>query len=196
MNIVKKVMSLVTGVCLCLAAEAATAPQYHFYSTNMHAKGAQSGFFTSRVNQTGKVTYEGTTYDVRKMYGGNQGGGNARAFSANVFTQPGSVFIAGAMTSSVQGSGSQGSGTSGSRGIQYGGTSVSLPALNVSRQNAADLAVATATESRKGFLREEAANPGTPGAGEIQLPVGDALLPLLLLAIGYGVKRMKLKDEN
>jgi hypothetical protein len=118
-----------------------------------------------------------------------------RVFSANVFTQPGTVFIAGAMTSSVQGSGSQGSGTRGSRGIQYGGTSVSLPALNVSRQNAADLAVAAVTESRKGFLRE-AANPGTPGAGEIQLPVGDALLPLLLLAIGYGVKRRKLKVEN
>ena len=188
-------MSLVTGVCLCLAAEAATAPQYHFYSTSMHAKGAQNGFVTTRVNQTGLVTYKGTTYDVRKLYGGNQGGGNARVFSANVFTQPGTVFIAGAMTSSVQGSGSQGSGSRGSRGIQYGGTSVSLPALNVSRQNAADLAVATATESRRGFLRE-AANPGTPGAGEIQLPVGDALLPLLLLAIGYGVKRRKLKDEN
>ena len=198
MNIIKKTMSMAMGVCLCLMAEAATAPKYQFYSTSMHSKAAQQGYTSSRVTQSGSIKYEGTMYDVLRTYEGTmyhvQKGGNARAFSANVFTQPGKVFVVGEMATYYNNTRITYHNNQSSHGIIYGSGSTSLPALNVSRRNAADLAKVAEEASGIRPLREGAANPGTPGSSGNQLPLGNALWPLMLMALAFGGRKLIIEN--
>lgn len=204
MNIAKKTIVRMIGVCLCLClsteAKAATAPQYQFYSTSMLSPNRQSNYAPSHINQSGSVKVINDRSQTIRLNGFKPANtGNARVFSVKAFTQPGSVYISGVGGNSAGGQTAYGRSSSSGRVINNigGGTSVSLPALKIQRQNSEIVVAAAAAHegSGQGPRRVNAVDdPDGDGAWQ---PIGDALLPLLLMAIGYAVvKRRKHQSVN
>lgn len=207
MNIAKKTIVRMIGVCLCLClsteAKAATAPQYQFYSTSMLSPNRQSNYAPSHINQSGSVKVINDRSQPIRLNGFKPANtGNARVFSVKAFTQPGSVYISG-----VGGNGggwriTNGGSSNSGRSISYtgGGSVISLPALKIQRQNAEVVVAAAATHGDTDQRPRRVNAVDDPDADGAWQPIGDAILPLMLMAFAFVAwkrrKAVKAKGES
>lgn len=173
-------------VAMWMVAVPATATMqepgnYQFYSTSA-LSGSQSGMTHSHLGQNGSVRVSNTQYYIQDyQQSGRQVSG--RVYSASAFHTP-TVY-----TTTSGGAVSVGAGTAShstrSQGNSLNATvvKVSMPALAVHEKNAEALAGAAQAddESQAQIRRVKPINGDEYG----DMPVGDALLPLLLMAIGY-----------
>ena len=197
---------LVIGICLSLGwspkAEAATKPHYDFYSTSMLSSGKQQGYSSSRITQSGTVKVKSSNVEWAAGEWTNGRKANVlpqgEVFSADLFHRAAVKSIGGGGSNSEQLKVAAGSHHSGGRGINYTTptVNVSLSALKITRQNADNLEMAAAAVNEAGGRPSHNRYPGTPGSGGTPLPVGDALLPLLLMAAAYAALRFFRRKKN
>lgn len=183
-----KAILLVIGATLCLTAEAATQPHYDFYSTSMLSPNKQSNYAPSHINQSGKVKVKSNTAELRSFNQRMAKGSSGEVFSADLFQRATAAQTIGGGGESFAAASSSNTHHSGSRGINYTNSvpTVSLSALKISRQNSENIEVAAATVEDSAGRPSRNRYPGTPGStGRNQLPVGDAVLPLMLMATLY-----------
>ncbi|MBR1877574.1 MAG: hypothetical protein IJ814_01075 [Paludibacteraceae bacterium] len=189
---------LVISATLCLNAESATKPHYDFYSTSMLSPNKQSNYAPSHINQSGKVKVQSNTAELRSFNRRMAGGTPGEVFSADLFHRAAAAQTIGGGGESFTPASSSNTHHSGSRGVNYTNQlpSVSLSALKISRQNTENITVAAATADEAGRPSHNRF-PGTPGSEGEQLPLGDAVLPLMLMAILYtGVRLMRRKPAK
>ena len=178
-------------VVLSLSAQAANDPHYTFYSTSMLSPNKQSNYAPSHINQSGAVKVQLSANKRVPLYQmGTANGANTRVFSAEAFTKPARGNAGGGM---VNASGNGGSYTSTNQKnvtlSSVGATSV--PRISMKLVSGKGVLVETTTdeEPTSGPRRV----PGTPsGEDAEQLPIGDGLVPLMLMALAFVVwKRRK-----
>ena len=181
-------------VAMWMVAVPATATSqelgnYQFYSTSA-LSGSQSGMTHSHIGQSGSVRVSNTQFYIRD-YQQSSGQVSGRVYSASAFHTPtvytttsGGAMDVGAGTASYS-SNSRNQGNS----LNATVVKVSMPALATHEKNVDALAsAAQADDEAESHVRR--VKPITPD--DNPTPVGDALLPLLLMAIGYVLWRRRL----
>ena len=181
-------------VAIWLVAVPATATNepgnYQFYSTSALSGNKQAGYTHSHVSQDGSVRVTNTSYyiqDYQQMSKQVSG----RVYSASAFHTP-TVYTTTSGGAIAVGAGSGTTTTTRSQGNSLNATvvKVSMPALATHEKNADALAsAAQADDETQAQVRR--VRPVTPD--DDPTPVGDALLPLLLMALAYVVWRKRKK---
>ena len=188
------------GILICLmmlssVAWAAKDPQYQFYSTSMLSPNKQSNYAPSHINQSGAVKVQLSANKRVPLYQmGTANGANTRVFSAEAFTKPARNNVASGM---VNASGNGGSYTSTNQKnvtlSSVGATSV--PRISMKLVSGKGVLVETTTDEEEPTSGPRRV-PGTPsGEDAEQLPIGDGLVPLMLMALAFVAwKRRKLSS--
>ena len=177
---------------VAVPATATTEPgNYQFYSTSALSGNKQAGYTHSHVSQDGSVRVSNTSYYIQD-YQQTSGRLAGRVYSASAFHTPtvytttsGGAVAVGAGTASY-------SSNTHNQGNSLNATvvKVSMPALATHEKNADALAsAAQADDETQAQVRRVRPIDGDENG---DMPVGDALLPLLLMAIGYVVWRRRL----
>ena len=181
-------------VAMWLVAVPATATNepgnYQFYSTSALSGNSPSVITHSHLGQNGSVRVTNTSYyiqDYQQMSKQVSG----RVYSASAFHTP-TVYTTTSGGAIAVGAGSGTTTTTRSQGNSLNATvvKVSMPALATHEKNADALAsAAQADDETQVQVRRVRPIDGDENG---DMPVGDALLPLLLMAIGYVVWRRRL----
>ena len=163
---------------------------YQFYSTSALSGNSPSVITHSHLGQNGSVRVSNTSYyiqDYQQMSKQVSG----RVYSASAFHTP-TVYTTTSGGAIAVGAGSGTTTTTRSQGNSLNATvvKVSMPALATHEKNADALArAAQADDESQAQVRRVRPIDGDENG---DMPVGDALLPLLLMAIGYVVWRRRL----
>ena len=189
----KQCLLIVAMWLVAVPATATTEPgNYQFYSTSALSGNSPSVITHSHLGQNGSVRVSNTSYyiqDYQQMSSRVAG----RVYSASAFHTPtvytttsGGAIAVGAGTASHS-SNTHNQGNS----LNASVVKVSMPALATHEKNADALAsAAQADDETQAQVRRVRPIDGDENG---DMPVGDALLPLLLMALAYLVWRKRKK---
>ena len=195
-----KIGLLAMLAAVTLSVQAAKAPTYRFYSTSMLSPNPQCNYAPSHIRQDGSVRIIGNQeQQFNRKY--MAPGINAQVISAEALTRPSkSVIVIGGGIGVYAGSLSNGNSQN-QRGINYSNGSFSLSGLTLktSMRSTSMLASTSATGSLTTDANETTNNHRPARIDAIEepeglQPIGDALWPLMLMALAYIIIKRRKKN--
>ena len=196
-----KIGLLAMLAAVTLSVQAAKAPTYRFYSTSMLSPNPQCNYAPSHIRQDGSVRIIGNQeQQFNRKY--MAPGINAQVISAEALTRPSkSVTIIGGGIGVNAGSLTNGNSQN-QRGINYSNGSFSLPGLTLkTSMRSTSVLASTSTTGSLTSDADETSNIHRPARidaieePEGLQPIGDALWPLMLMALAYIIIKRRKKNS-
>lgn len=175
-------------LCSVTVPVMATAdPSYNFYSTSMLSDRNQQSYTPSRLSQDGSVRISNTASYIRDYRPANHKV-SGQVYSASAFHDR-TAYVSTSGGGIADGARSYRGNRSQGNQLNANVVKVSMPALATHRNNVD--ALASAAQEEVDNLSTIRKAPPIHGDENGDMPVGDAVLPLLLMAFGYALWRKR-----